>query len=93
MLQENPIQKKEIKISCHGIQENSQQLIVPCLTESDTRQNLDSTSYISFPEIDDSLKHSCQSLCDQEGTWDCQFNFSSYHSTSEFFLQEEASHF
>ena len=62
------------------------------LTEIDISQNFVSTCYISLPEINDSLQHSCQSFCDQEGSWDCQSNFSSYHSTSEIWLQEEAAH-
>ena len=63
------------------------------LTESDISQNSDSTSYISFPEIDDNLQNSCQSLCDQERSWDYQSNPSSYYLTSDFLLQEGASHF
>ena len=55
-------------------------------------QNSDSTSYISFPEVDDNLQQSCQYLCDQEGSWDSQSNPSSYHSTSEVLFQDEASY-
>jgi len=61
------------------------------LTEVDIDQSSDSTSYVSLPEIDDDLQHSCLSLSDQERGWDCQSDPSSYYSTSEFLLQEEAS--
>ena len=59
------------------------------LTEIDISQSSDSTSYLSFPEGKNSLQHSCQYLCDQEGSWDCQSNCSSCHPTSEILLQEE----
>ena len=55
-------------------------------------QNSDSTSYISFPEVDDNLQKSCQSLCDQEGIWDGQSNPSSYYSISEVLFQDEATY-
>ena len=55
-------------------------------------QNSDSTSYISFPKVDDNLQQSCQSLCDQEGSWDGQSNPSSYYSTSEVLFQDEAAY-
>ena len=61
------------------------------MTEVDIDKSSDSTSYISLPEIDDDLQHSCLSLCDQERGWDCQSDPSSYYSTSELLLQEEAS--
>ena len=93
ILYENPFQKKEIQNSCLDIQENYQQLIISSLTERDTSQNYDSTNYISFLQIDDNLQQTCQSLCDQEGSWDCQSDPSSYYSSSEILLQEEASHF
>ena len=31
-------------------------------------------------------------MCDQEGSWDCQSDFSSHHSTFEIWLQEEVAH-
>ena len=37
------------------------------------------------------MQHYYHSLCDQERGWDCQSDPSSYYSTSEFLLQEEAS--
>ena len=55
-------------------------------------QNSDSSSYISFSEVDDNLQQSCQSLCDQEGSWDVQSNPSSYYSTSEVLFQDEAAY-
>ena len=55
-------------------------------------QNSDSSSYISFPEVDVNLQQSCQSLCDQEGSWDGQSNPSSYYSTSEFLFQDEVAY-
>ena len=55
-------------------------------------QNSDSSSYISFPEVDDNLQQSCQYLCDQEGSWDGQSNPSSYYSTSEVLFQDEAAY-
>ena len=55
-------------------------------------QNFDSTSYISFPEVDDNFQQSCQSLCDQEGSWDGQSNPSSYYSTSKVLFQDEAAY-
>ena len=61
------------------------------MTEVDINQSSDSTSYVSLPEIDDDLQHSCLSLSDQERGWDYQSDPSSYYSTSEFLLQEEAS--
>ena len=61
------------------------------LAEVDIDQISVSTSYVSLPEIDDDLQHSFHSLCDQERGCDCQSNPSSYYSTSEFLLQEEAS--
>ena len=61
------------------------------LTEMDIRQNSDSTNYIYFSETDDSLQHACQSMCGQEGIWECQSDFPSYHPTSEIWLHEEAS--
>ena len=60
------------------------------LTEIDIKQSSFSTSYIPFYERDDSLQHSCQSLCAQEGSWECQSDCPSYHSTSEIWLQEKA---
>ena len=93
LLYENPFQKKEIQTSCIHIQENSQQLIISSSTERDMSQNSDSTSYISFPEVDGNLQQSCQYLCDQEGSWDSQSNPSSYHSTSEVLFQDEVSYF
>ena len=62
------------------------------LAEIDISQSSDAASYLSFPEANNSLQQSCQSLCDQEGSWDFQSNCSSYHSTSEILLQEEATH-
>ena len=56
-------------------------------------QNSDSTSYISFPEVDDNLQQSFHSLCDQEGSWDVQSNPSSYYSTSKVLFQDEAAYF
>ena len=56
ILYENPFQKKEIQISCLHIQEKSQQLIISSSTEKDMSQNSDSSSYISFGEIDDNLQ-------------------------------------
>ena len=67
ILYEKPFQKKEIKISCLYIQEKSQQLIIYSSTERDMSQNSDSTSYISFFEVDNNLQQSCQYLCDQVG--------------------------
>ena len=61
-------------------------------TERDIIQNYDSTSYICFPEVDDNLQQSCQSLCDQEGSWDGQSNPSSYYSTSEVLFQDEVTY-
>ena len=55
-------------------------------------QNYDSTNYISFPKVDDNLQQSCQSLCEQEGSWDGQSNPSSYYSTSEVLFQDEAAY-
>ena len=55
ILYENTFQKKEIQISCLHIQEKYQQLISFSSTEKDMSQNYDSTSYISFSEIDDNL--------------------------------------
>ena len=81
--------KKKIQISCLHIQEKSQQLIISSSTETDVSQNSDSSSYISFPEVDDNLQQSCQSLCDQEGSWDVQSKPSSYYSTSEVLFQDE----
>ena len=60
------------------------------LTEVGIGQSSVSTSYISLPETDDNLHHSCHSLCDQERGWDCQSNSSSYYSTYKSLLQEEA---
>ena len=62
------------------------------LTEVDISQNSNSTSYFSFPETDDSLQHSCIYLYDQERSWDCQSNPSSYYSTPKIFPHEETSH-
>ena len=59
------------------------------LPEMDISQNSDSTSYISFSEIDDSLQHSCQSLCDQEGSGEYHSDCPSYHLAPEIFSQEE----
>ena len=59
------------------------------LTEVDIDQSSASTSYISLPEIDDDLQHSCHSLCDQERSWDCKSNISSYYSAPESLSQEE----
>ena len=59
------------------------------LPEIDISQNSDSTSYIYFSETNDSFQHSCQSLCGQEGSWECTSDCPSYHSTSEILLQEE----
>ena len=83
--------QKEIQTNSHDIQEISQQLVLSSLTEVDIDQSSDSTSYISLPEIDDDLQHSCHSLCDQEKGWDYQSDPSLYYSTSKFLLQEEAS--
>ena len=83
--------QKERQSNFHDIQENSQQLVLSSLAEVDIDQSSVSTSYISLPETDDDLQHSCHSLCDQERGWDCQSNPSSCYSTSEFLLQEEAS--
>ena len=55
-------------------------------------QNSDSTIYISFLEVDHNLEQYCQSLCDQEGSWDGQSNPSSYYSTSEVLFQDEATY-
>ena len=63
------------------------------MTESDIRQNFDLVSHISFSEFDENLQHPCQSLCNQERSWDCQSNTSSYHSTYESLLKKGASHF
>ena len=62
------------------------------LTEIDISENSDSTSYIYFLEANNSLQHYFQFLCDREGSWECQSYFSSYYSTSEIWLQEEAAH-
>ena len=59
------------------------------LIEVDISQNSDSTSYFSFPEIDDSLQHSCTSLCDQEISWEFKSNPSSYYLSLESVSQEE----
>ena len=59
------------------------------LTESDISQNSDSTSYISFSETDDSLQHSCQSLCGQEGSGEYHLDCPSYHSAPEILSQKE----
>ena len=83
--------QKERQTNCHDIQEISRQLVLSSLTEVDIDQSSDSTSYISLPEIDDDLQHSCLSLCDQERGWDFQSDPSSYYSTFKFLLQEEAS--
>ena len=64
ILYENPFQKKETQTSCLHIQEKSEQLIISSSTERDMSQNSDSSSYISFSEVDDNLQQSCQSLCD-----------------------------
>ena len=85
--------KKGIQTNCLHIQENSRQLIISSSTERDMSQNSDSTNYISFLEVDYNLQQSCQSLCDQEGSWDSQSNPSSYHSTSEVLFQDEVSYF
>ena len=77
------LDKKEIQTNFHDMQENSQQLVMSSLTEVDISQNSDSTSYLYFPETDDSLQHSCLSLCDQERIWDCKSNYSSYYSSPE----------
>ena len=61
------------------------------LADVDIDQSSNSTSYISLPKTDDDMQHSCHSLCDQERGCDFQENPSSYYSTSEFLLQEEAS--
>ena len=82
--------QKERQTNCHDIQKISQQLVLSSLTKVDIDQSSVSTIYISLPETDDDLQHSCHSLCDQERGWDCQSNPSSYYSTSEFLLQEEA---
>ena len=63
------------------------------LTKNDIIQNSDSLSYICFLEIDKYLQNSCQSLCDQEKSSNCQSNHSSYYSTSKILLQEEGAHF
>ena len=83
--------QKERKTSCHNIQENSQQSVLSSLAEVDIDQSSVSTSYISLPETDDDLQRYCHSLCDQARGHDCQSNPSSYYSTPEFLLQEEAS--
>ena len=57
--------------------------------EMDISQNSDSTSYVSFSETDDSMQHSCQSLCGQEGSGEYHSDCPSYHSTSEILSQEE----
>ena len=84
--------RKQIQISCLHIQEKSQQLIISSSTKKDMSQNSDSSSYISFLEVDDNLQQSCQYLCDQEGSWDGQSNPSSYYSTSEVLFQDEATY-
>ena len=53
ILHENPFQEKETQISCLHIQEKSQQLIISSSTERDMSQNSDSSSYISFLEVDE----------------------------------------
>ena len=83
--------QKERQTSCHNIQEKSQQSVLSSSAEVDIDQSSISTGYISLPETDDDLQHSCHSMCDQERGWDCQSNPSSCYSTSEFLLQEEAS--
>ena len=35
------------------------------------------------------MQHSCNSLCGQEGSWECHSDCPSYHSASEILLQEE----
>ena len=62
------------------------------MTEVDISQRSVSTSYISFPETDASLQHSYHSLCDQEISWDCKSNISSYYSSPESLSQEEDAH-
>ena len=59
--------------------------------ERDISQNSVSTSYASISNTDDSLQHSCHSLCGQEGSWECQSDCSSYLSTLEILLLEEVS--
>ena len=66
---------------------------MPSLTEIDIIQSSNSSSYLCFPEANNSSQYFFQSLCDQEGSWDCQSNLCPYDSTSEFLLLEEASHF
>ena len=59
------------------------------LIEVDIDQSSVSTNYISFPEANDSLQHSCHSLCDQERSWDCKSNPSSYYSAPASLSQED----
>ena len=74
------------------MQENSQQLVMSSLTEVGISQSSVSTSYISFPETNDSLKHSCHYLCDQEISWDYKSNPSWYLSTPEILPHKETAH-
>ena len=64
--------QKERQSNFHDIQENSQQSVLSSSAEVDIDKSSVSTSYISLPETDDDLQHSCHSLCDQERGWDCQ---------------------
>ena len=93
MLQGNPLQKTERQTNFRDIQENPQQFILSSLPEVDMSRNSDSTSHTSFPDIDKNLQYSRQFLCDQEGISNCQSNPSSDYSTSEIWLQEEATRF
>ena len=56
ILHENPFQKKGIQTNCLHVQQNFRQFIISSSTERDMSQNFDSTSYISFPEVDDNLQ-------------------------------------
>ena len=59
MIQENPLQEKEIQTNFYDIQENSQQLTISSFTQMDMSQNSDLTSYISFAEVNNNLQQSC----------------------------------
>ena len=59
--------------------------------ERDISQNSVSTSYASISEPNNILKLSCHSLCGQGGSWECQWDCSSYLSIREILSLEEAS--
>ena len=74
--------QKERQTNCHDIQENPQSLVMSSLTKIDISQSFDSASYFYFHEATNSSQNSCESLCDQEGSWDYHSDFSLYHSAS-----------